>query len=81
MWFFNALSYMGRIFSTEEELKKFLFPLKLVATENSNYLYFFNKPLDLLGKVFGVGIYRKTDRLLQVLGVPPSTKTFIFKKS
>lgn len=80
MWFFNTLSRMGRIFSTEEELKKLLFPLKLIATEPSNYSYFFNRPMDLLGKVFGADVYRRMDQLVHTLHVPPSTRTFVFRK-
>lgn len=80
MWFFNTLSGMGRVFSVEDKLKQLLFPLKLVQVEPSNYFYFFNRPMDILGRIFGSDIYRKMNRLMQALRVPPSTKTFVFRK-
>lgn len=81
MWFFNSLARMPRIFSTSRELKQSLYPLRLLESSGSNFLYFINKPMDQLGKVFGQDIYRKMNRLLQTLNVPPSTKTFVFRKS
>lgn len=80
MWLFNSLSLMGRVFSTEEELRGVLNPLELLVVEPSNYFYFFNKPADVLGKIFGPAIFTKLNRLMKLLGVPPSTKSFVFRK-
>lgn len=80
MWFFNTLSLMGRIFSTEEKLRRALDLPELLVVESSNYFYFFNKPADMLGKIFGPAIFTRLNMLMRLLKVPPSTKSFVFRK-
>ncbi len=76
----NKLAHMPRTFSSIQEWKSLFHPLKMIKVKGSNYWYFFNKPMDILGKCFGTTVYHALDCVPKALCVTPSTSLMIFQK-
>lgn len=80
MSFLNTLCCMPRTFSSFKEWKELFSPMKMIARKDSNYWYFLNAPMDVLGKIFGLKTYKVFDFIAKKLGFTPSTSLMVFQK-
>lgn len=82
---YSLMSYLNSIintrkFITKKEMIDIFKPLELVSWNECNHFYFFNKPIDILGKFFGLGIYRILDTFSRLLRIPGSMVVLVFRK-
>lgn len=82
---YSMISYLNGIintrkFVTKEEMLSNFKPLKLISWEECDYFYFFNKPMDFIGQIFGSKIYKLLDNLSRKIKLPGSMIIAIFKK-
>lgn len=80
MWLISRLARKDWKFRSYNELLNLMKPLKLIAYKPSNYFYFINSLVDLIGKLFGPKIFQSLNNVSRLLRVPGSTRTFIFTK-
>lgn len=81
MWLMSRITFKHEWrFLTRNQFMKVMKPLKLIAYKESNYLYFINIIMNLLGSIFTPKVYVVTNNFCKALRIPPSTRSFVFKK-
>ena len=80
-WLMSLLSGKGWKFRRHDELIQLMRPLEVAGVGQSNYFYFVNPVMNWLNRMFGRNICYSLNTFARAIGIPASTKTFVFKKS